>query len=107
MSEEKLHWVREHETDCTCQPFGDGRGDTLASGYVTKAALNLAQADCVAARRLDGLRVDCQCRRHSASGCATPEDPEWALATCLQSCGLRPEFLPLADLDYSLIAIKF
>ena len=77
MSEEKLHWVREHETDCTCQPFGDGRGDTLASGYVTKAALNLAQADCVAARRLDGLRVDCQCRRHSASGCATPEDPEW------------------------------
>ncbi len=55
----------------------------ISLGYVNKAALNLAQADCVAARRLDGLRVDCQCRRHSASGCAMPEDPEWALATWL------------------------
>ena len=38
MSEEKLHWVREHETDCTRQPFGDGRGATLASAYNIEAA---------------------------------------------------------------------
>ena len=38
LSQRALHRLHREQ-------FGDGRGATLASGYVNKAALNLAQAE--------------------------------------------------------------